>query len=151
MRKMILASVVAALMLAAGAAIGGETFHHRMPAGDGSHMAMMHGFAKELGLTDEQMESAKQIHEETWAKAKPLMEQHEQQMDEIHALLDAGNANATAIGQKMIAAHALHKQVEALHEDAMGRFSGLLNEEQRAKLEKMHADGSFKRRMHMDH
>jgi len=151
MRKMILASTIATLTLAAGAALAGDHFKHMIPTGEGSHMAFLHSAIEKLGLTDEQKESVKQLHEEIWTKAKPLMEQHQQQMEEIHTLLDAGNANATAIGQKMIAAHAINKQVEALHEDAMERFSALLTEEQRAKLEKLEAEGPFKHRMPMDH
>ena len=137
MKRKILFSLIAALVLVTGAALAGEHFKQVMVhGGPGEHM--MHGgpaFAEELGLNDEQKEAAKQIHEEIWAKAKPIMEQHHQQFEEIHALLDAGNANATEIGQKMIAAHASKKQVEPLHEEGMERFKALLTEEQKEKLE----------------
>jgi Spy/CpxP family protein refolding chaperone len=139
MKKRILFSLIAALVLVTGAALAGEHMKRVVVhGGPGDHM--MHGghaIAEELGLNDEQKEAAKQIHEEIWAKAKPIMEQHHQQMEEIHALLDAGNANATEIGQKMIAAHASMKQIEPLHEEGMERFKSLLTEEQKAKLETM--------------
>jgi Spy/CpxP family protein refolding chaperone len=152
MKKGILFSLIALMLMAGAALAGGDHFKRVMvhEGGEGGHM--MHGdfgFVQELGLSDEQKESAKQIHEEIWAKAEPLMEQHRQQMEEVHSLLDAGNANATEIGQKMIAAHAAMKQIEALHEEGMGRFKALLTEEQKEKLDKLMEDHDFPHDMHM--
>lgn len=145
MKKRILFSVLAALVLVAGAALAGEHVKRVMVhGGGGPHM--MHGgpaFAQELGLSDEQKEAAKQIHQEIWAKVEPIAEQHHKQFEEIHSLLDAGNANATEIGQKVIAAHATMKQVEALHEEGMERFKALLTEEQKAKLEELEKEHPF--------
>ena len=158
MIKRILFSLIAALVLVTGAALAGEHMKRVMVHGGGDGAHMMHGapaFVQELGLNDEQKEAAKQIHEEIWAKVEPIAEQHHQQFEEIHALLDAGNANATEIGQKMIAAHATMKQVEALHEEGMERFKALLTEEQKAKLEtleKEHPSGhGMHMRMRMEH
>ncbi len=137
MKRKILFSLIAALVLVTGAALAGAHIKQVMiHGGPGEHMR--HGgpaFAEELGLNDEQKEAAKQIHEEIWAKVKPIAEQHHQQFEEIFALLDAGNANPTEIGQKAIAAHASMKQVQALHEEGMERFKALLTEEQKEKLE----------------
>jgi periplasmic protein CpxP/Spy len=154
MRKRILFSLIAALVLVASAALaGGDHFKRVMVHGDGgSHM--VHAFAEKLGLTDEQKESAKQIHEEIWAKVEPIAEQHREQMEEIHKLLDAGNANATEIGQKMIAAHATMKQIGPLHEEGMERFKALLTEEQKAKFEELEKEHPFPRhgmRMRIHH
>jgi Spy/CpxP family protein refolding chaperone len=147
MKRKILFSLIAALVLVTGAALAGEHFKRVMVhGGPGSHMdAFGHGaeFAEKLGLSEEQKESAKQLHEELMAKAHPIMEQHHQQMEEIHSLLDAGNANATEIGQKMIAAHATRKQLEAIHEEGFERFASQLTEEQKAKLEELKKDHSF--------
>src|SRR5688572_25326596 len=148
MKRKILFSLIAALVLVTGAALAGEHFKQVMVhGGPGEHM--MHGgpaFAEELGLNDEQKEAAKQIHEEIWAKVKPIMEQHRQQFEEIHALLDAGNANATEIGQKTIAAHASMKQIHTLHEEGMERFKALLTEEQKEKLETLEKERPTPRR-----
>lgn len=138
MKRKILFSLIAALMLVTGMALAGETIR-KIHVG-GPHMAFGHHFAEELGLSAEQKESAKQLHEELMGKAKPIMEQHHQQMEEIHGLLDAGNANATEIGQKMIAAHAARKQLEAIHEEGFERFASQLTEEQKAKLEELKKD-----------
>jgi Spy/CpxP family protein refolding chaperone len=146
MKRKILFSLIAALVLVTGAALAGEHMKRVMVHGGGDGPHMMHGapaFIQELGLNDEQKEAAKQIHEEIWAKVEPIAEQHHQQFEEIHALLDAGNANATEIGQKTIAAHATMKQIEALHEEGMERFKALLTEEQKAKLETLEKDHPF--------
>ena len=149
--------LLAAFVLVAGMAVAGEKTFHKIHIG-GPGMAFGHGpaFAEELGLSAEQKESAKQLHEELMAKAHPIMEQHHQQMEEIHTLLDAGNANATEIGQKMIAAHATRKQLEAIHEEGFERFKSSLTEEQQAKLEELKEEHSFphhgmRMRRHVDH
>jgi len=111
----------------------------QMGAMDADHMkGMVEHIAKFLNLTDAQTAAAKKIHEETFAKAEPLMKQRHQQMEEIHALLDGANPDATEIGQKMIASHAIGEQLQALHEEAMAKFSTVLNADQLEKLKKMH-------------
>lgn len=140
MKKRVLFSLMAAFVLVAGAALAGEHVKRFViHGGPGMHGA----FAEELGLSAEQKESAKQLHEELMAKAQPIMEQHHQQMEEVHSLLDAGNANATEIGQKMIAAHATRKQLEAIHEEGFERFKSILTEEQQAKLEELKKEHPF--------
>ena len=160
MIKRILFSLIAALVLVTGAALAGEHMKrvmvHDGGHGEGGPRMMHHGgmaYVHELGLSEDQKEAAKQIHEEIWAKAKPLMEQHHEQFEEIHALLDAGNANPTEIGQKAIAAHATMKQVHALHEEGMERFKALLTEEQKEKLEALEKEnpGPHCMRMRMRH
>lgn len=153
MMKKVLFSLIAALVLVTGAALAGEHFKqvmiHGGGHGEGGPRMIHHGgmaYLQELGLNDEQKEAAKQIHEEIWAKAEPLMEQHRQQFEEIHALLDAGNANPTEIGQKAIAAHASMKQVHALHQEGMERFKALLTEEQKEKLETLEKEHPFPHR-----
>lgn len=150
MKTRVLFALLAAFVLVAGMALAGEkTFHKIHIAGPGMGFGHGEGFAEELGLSAEQKESAKQLHEELMAKAHPIMEQHHKQMEEIHTLLDAGNANATEIGQKMIAAHATRKQLEAVHEEGFERFKSFLTEEQQAKLEELKKEHPFGHRMRM--
>jgi Spy/CpxP family protein refolding chaperone len=145
MRHIVLASLIVAVVLGlAGAGLAQDHTFHRMamPPGAGPHMAfMMDGgpLAEELGLTDEQKAAVKQLHEELMAQAKPLIEQHHKQMEEIHSLLDAGNASAEEIGTKVIAAHETGNQLKALHDANKDRFTALLTEEQRAKLKELEA------------
>ncbi|HWN42115.1 MAG TPA: Spy/CpxP family protein refolding chaperone [Thermoanaerobaculia bacterium] len=148
----ILFSLLAAFVVVAGAALAGGHLKRAVVAGHGPHgmhMAIEGApHAEELGLSEEQKAAATHIHEGVWAKAQPLMEHYHEQMAEIHAHLDAGNANPTEVGQKMIAAHATHDQIEALHEEGMEHFSALLTEEQRAKLQELKAKNSSEG-MHM--
>lgn len=157
MNKKILAAAFGfALLLAAAFAIhaDGHGDRHRMGGpGHGGHgdMSQHHEMiVKALGLTEEQRAEAKKIHEEVAAKAESLMEQRHQQWKEIHEMLEGGNPDATAIGQRMIAAHASGEQLKALHEDAMAKFSALLNAEQLEKLKKLHEEheGEGFRHMH---
>jgi Spy/CpxP family protein refolding chaperone len=138
MKKIAIASLLLSLLAAGGVALAqGHMDHmmHRMPGPpDGELVSHL---ADALDLTQEQQDAAKQIHEAVFEKAKPLMEQHHAQMEEIESLLDAGKATAQEIGTKVIAAHATRKQLEAIHNDAKAQFSALLNDEQKAKFEKM--------------
>jgi Spy/CpxP family protein refolding chaperone len=139
MKKILIPTVGAALLAFAVVAAHSDGPGH---PGHSGHMRMMHGggghfIASELNLTDEQKAEAKKLHEETFQRAEPLFEQHRAQMDQIYDLLDGANPNPTDIGQRMIAAHAIHKQVKALHDDAMARFSTLLTPEQLEKFNKI--------------
>jgi len=127
--------LVLLLTLALVARAQGPSFHHRMGSPD--DMAHHEEFmAKALGLTAEQQAAAKKIHADVAAKAKPLMEQHDQQWEDLHALLDSDNPDATEVGQRMLAAHATGQQIKALHEEAMAKFKALLNADQQEKLQK---------------
>lgn len=134
MKKILTLAFCAALVvLGMGAAL------HSDDHGRGGHMRMMmHGdvgaLVAGLNLTDEQKAEGRKIHEETFAKAHPLMEQAREAMEKVHDLLDSSNPNPTEVGQRMIAAHAIHQQLKALHEDAMARFSALLTPEQLEKF-----------------
>jgi Spy/CpxP family protein refolding chaperone len=155
MKKTTLFSLLALLVLAfAGAALAGGTFERVMiPKEGGPDVVFMHGglMFDKLDLSEEQREALKTLHEELRAETEPVMKQHMQQMEEIHTLLDAGNANATEIGQKMIAAHETEKQLRTLHEAHKERFSALLTEEQREKLKGMEAEHPHRRRMMRHH
>jgi Spy/CpxP family protein refolding chaperone len=141
MKKFALSSLLLALLAVggiSGVALAQDHMMHRMPMHDGAFAPdCPEHFAAELGLTQDQQDAAKKIHKAAFEQAGPLMEQHHAQMKEIHTLLDAGSASAEEIGTKLIAAHATQKQLEAIHTEAMAQFSALLNDEQKAKFEKM--------------
>ena len=142
MKRILTFSLCAALVLM-GAAFAVHAGEGHGPHGKmGGHMAGMQGhheelMAKALDLTADQTAAAKKLHAELLAKAQPLMTQHHQQRDEIKALLDGANPDATEIGQKVITAHATSQQLKTLHEGFMTRFSTLLTADQKAKLEQM--------------
>jgi Spy/CpxP family protein refolding chaperone len=149
MKKILALGFGAVLLVGAALALHaqGPGSVHRM-GGHGGHMGAMGGadhmkgmvehISKALDLTDAQKAAAKKIHEEIAAKAEPLMEQRHKLMEEVHALLEGANPDATEIGQKMIASHAVGEQLKALHEEAMTKFSTVLNADQLEKLKKMH-------------
>jgi Spy/CpxP family protein refolding chaperone len=150
MKKIALTTLVLSLLAIGGVALAQGHMMHHMPGPDGAEGFMSH-ITGMLGLTQEQQDAAKQIHEAAFEKAKPVMEQHHAQMEEIESLLDAGKATAQEIGTKVIAAHATRKQLEAVHDDAMTQFKALLTEEQKTKLDTMMEGmekGHMKMRMH---
>lgn len=155
MKRMTLFSLLTLLVLAfAGAALAGGTFERgRIAREGGPEIAFVHRgpMFEKLDLNDEQREALKQLHEELRGETEPVMKQHMQQMEEIHSLLDAGNANATEIGQKMIAAHETEKQLRTLHQAHKERFSALLTEEQREKLKEMDVEHPHRRMMMRHH
>lgn len=105
--------------------------------GPGGHEGFEAHLASALDLTEDQKAGAKKLHEEIFAKSEPLMEQHSQQMEAVHALLNSDNPDATEVGTKMIEAHGYMKQIRALHEDGMARFSTLLTAEQKTKFDEL--------------
>lgn len=159
MKKTLIASMVTgvALTLSGIAMAGGPHFKHMGgPAGEagarGPHVMFEHTIShmtEQLALTDEQTQATKKLHEGAKAKMAPLMEQHHQQMEAVHSLLDSGTASATEIGEKMIAAHETGNQLRAVHAELRESFAALLTAEQRAKLEELEANKPRHRRMFM--
>lgn len=137
-RKTIASAACAALI--AGAALAQPPhghMGHMMDKNGAPGAAMAEHLASALNLTDAQKASAKQLHQELWTKAQPLMTKMRQQRDELKTLLDGAHPDATEIGQKVIAAHDTRNQLKALHEDFANRFSALLNADQKAKFQEM--------------
>lgn len=139
-RNTIAAGACAALLVA-GALLAqphGHMMGHGMDKSGAAGMAgMEEHLASALNLTDAQKASAKQLHQELWAKAQPLMTKMRQQHDELKALLDGGHPDATEIGQKVIAAHDTRAQLKALHEEFANRFSAQLTADQKVKFQEM--------------
>ncbi|HEV7783818.1 MAG TPA: periplasmic heavy metal sensor [Thermoanaerobaculia bacterium] len=140
--KRTLTLFLGAILLVGASAFAAGAGGHWKAAGDHSQMMQQHAafLAKALNLTADQQAAAKKLHEDLAAKAQPLMAQHRQQMQEIHALLDGGSADAADIGQKTIDAHATGQQLKALHDDFKTKFTALLSPDQLAKFQQMQAE-----------
>ena len=139
--KKILIGICAILALAAVAMAAhpghpGGGPHGKMRGG--MHGDMMEAHFAALNLTEDQKAAVKQLHEELRAKAEPLMEQAHEQWEAVHTLLDSANPNPTEVWTRAIAAHQTRAQLKALHDDFKTRFTALLTDEQKAKLEEFH-------------
>jgi Spy/CpxP family protein refolding chaperone len=101
--------------------------------------------AEHLDLNAQQKESLEKLLADLEKEAAPLMEEARTLHTEIHQALEAGNPDATAIGEKVIAMHALHTRAKAAHDVFKEKLGAILTEEQRKELQEMHE------RMHMRH
>jgi Spy/CpxP family protein refolding chaperone len=144
MKKLLTLCLGAVLVVGAALALHaqGPDFHHRMMAGE-----MMHGggmqehfdfMAKALDLNDEQKAAAKKLVADLETQAKPLMEQHHQEMDAVHSLLEGTNPDPTEVGRRVIAAHTTMQKLEALHDDFKAKVSAILTPDQLEKAKKLH-------------
>ncbi len=143
--KKILIGISAVLVLALAAVAmaahpgGGPHGKMKMRGGHGEmHGEMMEAHFAALGLTEDQKAAAKQLHEELRAKAEPLMEQVRERHEALQTMLDGANPDPATVGNQVIAAHQTRTQLKALHEDFKTRFTALLTDEQKEKLEQFH-------------
>jgi Spy/CpxP family protein refolding chaperone len=88
-----------------------------------------------LDLTDAQQASLKAIHAEQRQAAEPILEELRGIHDAIETGLESDAPDATALGEKLIAAHAARTRLEQLHRAGRERLVSLLTDEQRQKLE----------------
>ena len=134
---------VGALLASAGAALAaGHGVHHRI----GGHAGFGPEFEEHarhmveaLGLNEEQHAAGRALHQEIAAAAEPLMEEQRRYHEEILGLLEAERPDATAIGERVIAAHAAKQRLRQLHESGMERFKALLTDEQKERLAEIEA------------
>lgn len=93
-----------------------------------------------LGLSAKQQAAATKVAQEIAAKAEPIVRQADALHEEIRALVESSRPDAAQIGHKVIAMHANHQRLEALHQQGRTRLEALLTADQRARLAKLHAD-----------
>jgi Spy/CpxP family protein refolding chaperone len=139
-----IATVLAVLAAAGGRAradAGGPPCAHHGPH-HGSLMSPAEHLAKLtpiLDLTAAQQAAAKKLVRDATARTEPLTRQAGTQHEEIRTLLESSSPDATRVGQKVIAMHATHAQLEAVHRQELARFETLLSADQRARLARLHA------------
>lgn len=135
---LVIAAISAFLIIATGshAALAGhgQAMAGHQGKGHAEHFARV---AAALDLSEQQKAAARQLHDETAARAAPLREQARLQHEEIEAMLESGTADPTELGERMIAAYGTHKRLGALHDQTMSKLKAQLSPEQRAKLEKL--------------
>lgn len=114
----------------------GPMFHKRMHGPGGEGMADM--LAERLNLNEEQKASLKTFVEQLHTEIAPVREQTRTLHEEILKELESGSPNATAIGERVIAAHANRETMKTAHDAFKERLGSILNEEQKKDLEEMH-------------
>ena len=92
-----------------------------------------------LGLSDEQKATWEAAAQTLRATTAPLHQQARALHEEIEGLLNQGNPDPTAVGQKMIEMHALRQQMKAARETMDSTVASVLTPDQKSKLEALRA------------
>jgi len=108
----------------AGGGPGGDFGQHRVEA-----------VTQVLQLTQEQVTAWQSIRDNAHATIKPLADQMRQIRADVRTALDAGGADAAAVGAKLIAAHDLGAKIKSARDAAQTAFRALLTSEQQAKFD----------------
>lgn len=90
-----------------------------------------------LELTESQRESARKVLEAQRGKLRPLFEQQRELRGDLDNLLDDANASEAAIGQVVKQLRANRQTMKAAREDMRNQLSGLLDANQKAKLDQL--------------
>jgi Spy/CpxP family protein refolding chaperone len=88
-----------------------------------------------LDLTDAQKASLKATREEQRRAADPIFEELRGIHEAIQQGLESETPDATALGDKLVAAHAARKRLDQLRAVGREKLVALLTDEQRQKLE----------------
>jgi Spy/CpxP family protein refolding chaperone len=90
--------------------------------------------ARGLDLSEEQRESFKALADEHRQAMEPLWQKHRELRQEMRKQLDAGNADAQAVGQLAIDAHQVAQQMAESRRQVKEKFEALLTPDQKTKL-----------------
>ena len=108
-----------------------------MMGGEDRHLEWL---ADELELTAAQQDAAKALHKGVRDEVEAIFDQQRDIHEAIGDTLDAPNPDPTALGQKMIEAHALHAKMEAIHDKLRSEFKALLTPEQQKKFDEIQSE-----------
>ena len=122
---------VFALFLAATATAEPGRMHGHGRRGFGGPMDVDR-LASYLSLTEAQKTQVEQLREKTRESIEPLFAEHRQLREQVRSLLDS-NADATAVGKAVIAAHQHGEKIRAAHEQHEAELEALLTPEQRER------------------
>ncbi len=112
------------------------------PGGPGGHDGPPIGMvARHLGLSDEQKEQWKAIHEKARETGEPLMKATREAKAAFDKALDAENADANTVGQAALAMREAHKKAEAHRKATFEAVKAILTPEQLAKVEEAEKHG----------
>jgi Spy/CpxP family protein refolding chaperone len=95
--------------------------------------------ARVLELTEQQQEAARQIFEQRRPQMEALHEEMHENRKLLQEALESGHADPTAVGELVIAGHALREEDHRLKEESKAALESLLTPEQQVKLEALEA------------
>lgn len=108
--------------------------------GEGGHGPRgFRGPALVLDLTEEQQAAAREIFEQQRPERQALREEMRENRKELRDSLESGEADPCTVGEIVMEGHALKERSRALREESKKALTGLLNEEQKSKLETLEA------------
>lgn len=90
-----------------------------------------------LDLSDSQRDSARKLFEAQRDKARPIFEQQRELRGRLDDMLDDANASDAAIGQLVKQLRANRQSLKAAREELHGQLAGILDANQKAKLEQL--------------
>lgn len=105
------------------------------PGRRGYGEARLQRMAEYVGLTEEQQATWKSLHEQEKTEMQPLMEQGRELHQRLRTAMDAENPDPTAVGAATLALRQHREKVKAAHEAFQQRLRGVLNDDQKAKLD----------------
>jgi len=122
--------------LAAPALVAQPGFPERGPGPDPDRLELVlehhaERIAEALELDAEQRAAFDELRASRLERARPRLEAMRRTGEELRSLLDGGRADATAVGEKVLALHALKQELRAEREAFDRDFARLLTEEQR--------------------
>ncbi|MGE5235095.1 MAG: Spy/CpxP family protein refolding chaperone [Acidobacteriota bacterium] len=144
MRRTLITLSIAVFLVAAGAVAQGRRDGAGMggwhagamgEAAGGGGARMVAALTQVLQLTPDQVTAWQKIRDNTKATIQPLAQQERQLHQDIRAALQAGGADATTIGTKMIAAHDLQTRIKAARDAGQSALRALLTPDQQAKFD----------------
>jgi hypothetical protein len=87
-----------------------------------------------LQLSDSQVQALQQIRQQEATAVRDIAQQMQQRQTALRQLLQAGNADAAAVGRAMLEIEALRRRVADQDTAFRGQAANLLNEQQKTRL-----------------
>jgi Spy/CpxP family protein refolding chaperone len=137
MQKKLITLVGLSALLALGAS--GAAAQPFGPGDGGRGPRGFRGPGRVLNLTEDQQAAARDIFEQRRPEMEALHEQMRENREALRDSLESGEADPCTVGELVVEGHALKEQGRALREESKEAFAGLLNEEQKSKLETLEA------------
>jgi len=135
MKRIVIALFVAVVAVAAFAQDGPHPGMMKRHMGMGPHGDEL---VAALGLSADQKTQWDAIHQQLEASVSPLFHQHRAAEEQLQALVEASNPDATAVGKQFLAMRAIDKQIQAAHEATKSKIEAILTPDQKTKLEALH-------------